>query len=596
MNRNNRIPHYTRIARTQGEAIKKLSKQIYLTGTIRLLVFIVGATLIYLFHKNIQLVVALLIVTGIVFFLLLKHSDRLLKKRKYAQALQKICKNELKTFQYDYSAFDGAAEKIDPTHDFSFDLDVFGENSLFQLINRSTLRLGKEKLSAFFQYPLRDKQKIEARQAAVKELAEKEAFCLHFRATGSCCDDIFPTENDVKKTFATPSLFKHFTLWKALCKAVPLVYLVYISLAISGVLSTSYFLYLYLATFAISAIPSKAIKRIRTNFNKRAKALGAYGELFKTIETESFNSNLLKGTNRELVHKTPASNAIKKLTNYCHNLDLSFTAAILFLNPIFLWNVRYALRIEQWMRNYAHRPEAWFLALAEMDAFISLGTFAQNHPDYSYPTLSDTFCIEGTEVGHPIIPRERCVKNDISITRKPFFMIITGANMAGKSTYLRTIGINHLLACVGLPVCASKFRLSPGRLLTNLRTADSLVNNESYFFAELKRLQMIVQSLESGTEELFIILDEILKGTNSEDKQKGSFALMKRLVHLNGNGIIATHDLALGALENEFPNEIKNFHFDANISNDTLSFTYKLQRGIAQNMNASFLMKKMGIV
>jgi len=198
-------------------------------------------------------------------------------------------------------------------------------------------------------------------------------------------------------------------------------------------------------------------------------------------------------------------------------------------------------------------------------------------------------------MGHPLIHREQCVRNDINITRNPYFMIVTGANMAGKSTYLRTVGVNHILASIGAPVCAESMKFYPGRLLTNLRTADSLVNNESYFFAELKRLKMIIDRLESGEQGLFIILDEILKGTNSEDKQKGSFALMKRLVNLGANGIIATHDLVLGDLENEYPESIQNFHFDATIVQDILSFNYKLTRGIATTMNASFLMKKMGI-
>lgn len=167
--------------------------------------------------------------------------------------------------------------------------------------------------------------------------------------------------------------------------------------------------------------------------------------------------------------------------------------------------------------------------------------------------------------------------------------------MAGKSTYLRTIGVNHVLASVGLPVCADELTFFPGRLLTNLRTSDSLVNSESYFLAELKRLRMIIDRLEGDEEGLLIILDEILKGTNSEDKQRGSLALMRRLIGLDGIGIIATHDLALGNLEDEFPQEIKNCHFDAVIRDDALTFSYRLQEGIARNMNASFLMRKMGI-
>ena len=232
--------------------------------------------------------------------------------------------------------------------------------------------------------------------------------------------------------------------------------------------------------------------------------------------------------------------------------------------------------------------------MAEFDSLVSFAVYAYNHPDYIYPEASETYILEGKNLGHPMLNRKVCVSNDVTIESHPFFLVVTGANMAGKSTYLRTVGINLMLACAGAPVCASSLKFYPYKLVTNLRTSDSLTDNESYFFAELKRLKMIIDRLQSG-EPLFIILDEILKGTNSEDKQKGSIALMKQLVSLGANGIIATHDLLLGDLEKEFPDAIKNYRFEADIKDDHLSFTYKIREGVAQNMNASFLMKKMGI-
>lgn len=245
------------------------------------------------------------------------------------------------------------------------------------------------------------------------------------------------------------------------------------------------------------------------------------------------------------------------------------------------------------MRN-KENVASWFESLAQFDSLVSMANFAYNNPEYTYPEACDNFVLEGKNLGHPMLNRSVCVRNDIDISHNPYFLVITGANMAGKSTYLRTVGINLVLACAGMPVCADSFRFYPYRLVTNLRTSDSLADNESYFFAELKRLKMIIDRLQSG-EHLFIILDEILKGTNSEDKQKGSIALMKQLVSLNGNGIIATHDLILGNLEEEFPEAIKNYRFEADIEGEHLSFTYKMREGVAQNMNASFLMKKMGI-
>ena len=212
-----------------------------------------------------------------------------------------------------------------------------------------------------------------------------------------------------------------------------------------------------------------------------------------------------------------------------------------------------------------------------MDAYCSLATFAYNHPEYIYPQITSTpFSMEAEALGHPLMNRDKCVCNDIDIAKRPFFIIITGANMAGKSTYLRTVGINYLLACIGAPVWAKRMKLYPSRLITSLRTSDSLTDNESYFFAELKRLKLIIDKLNAG-EELFIILDEILKGTNSTDKQKGSFALIKQFMALQANGIIATHDLMLGTLINLFPEDIRNYCFEAEITNNELTFSYQMK-------------------
>jgi DNA mismatch repair ATPase MutS len=258
------------------------------------------------------------------------------------------------------------------------------------------------------------------------------------------------------------------------------------------------------------------------------------------------------------------------------------------------WHIRYGRLVEKWSVTEKSHINKWFLAMGRFDAFVSMSGFAYNHPGYNYPEIAPNFIFEAKALGHPLINRKTCVKNDVYIPKRSFFLVVTGANMAGKSTYLRTVGLNHIIGAMGMPVCADSLVFSPIQLVTNLRTADSLADNESYFFAELKRLKMIIDRLQSG-EELFIVLDEILKGTNSEDKQKGSLALMKQLISLQANGIIATHDLVLGTLEKEYPANIKNYRFEADIENENLSFTYKIREGIAQNMNASFLMRKMGI-
>ena len=291
-----------------------------------------------------------------------------------------------------------------------------------------------------------------------------------------------------------------------------------------------------------------------------------------------------------------ASEVLNTLAKELDRLDLRNNLILYaLLEGSLFWQLRQMLRIERWKQEHGTHLLQWLEALGKLDALCALGTFAFNHPGYAYPTITDKpFIFRAKDMGHPLMPQKQCIANDAEIPQHPYFLIITGANMAGKSTYLRTIGCNYLLACIGAPVCCSSLEIYPAHLMTSLRTSDSLANNESYFFAELKRLQQILERLKNG-EEMFIILDEILKGTNSMDKQKGSLALVKQLLHLKTNGIIATHDILLGELKQHFPNEISNYRFEAGIQNDELTFSYKLKEGVAQNMNACFLMQKMGI-
>lgn len=591
-----RLDIHKKLADTSKEKAEKLRKELLTNSIFRLIVFLIIAVVAYsTFVKSIWLA-AVLLGAILVFLLLLRRHAKLSTEKDRAETTQKIAEDELKAFENDFSPFDGIPERINSAHDFSFDLDIFGNGSIAQILNRTSLKIGKQKLADMLENPLTDKNTILARQRAIAELAEKENFCLDFRVTGCLSGDSVSNTEEIKNKFAQKSIFRNPSVWRFLIIAIPGIYILYAILSIAGIISINWLGLLYTSTLAISIIPMKKVSVLWTTFDKRSTTLSAYSQLFTQIENTQFESDLLESLQKKITEEKPASQRVKQLAGYIQNLNSAFAFPVLLIvNPLLMWNVLYALKIENWLKANGTKTQTWFSVLAEFDALISLGTFAINRPEYTFPEISDTFCLAGKALGHPLVPREKCVKNDIDISQKPYFMIVTGANMAGKSTYLRTIGVNHLLASIGLPVYADNLTFMPGQLLTNLRTADSLVNSESYFFAELKRLKMIIERLESCKQGLFIILDEILKGTNSQDKQKGSLQLMKRLLKLGGNGIIATHDLALGELENEFPQEIKNFHFDAKIENDILSFDYKLQNGIARTMNASYLLKNMGI-
>lgn len=337
---------------------------------------------------------------------------------------------------------------------------------------------------------------------------------------------------------------------------------------------------------------------IQETYGKKLKSLNGYARLIALAKAEDWKSaGMLELMERFNLNGQSPVQALQQLSKELDRLDLRNNQFLyVLLEGSIFFQLQEIVRIERWKVRYGQHISEWLETVGELDALCSLGTFAYNHPQYTYPELTEKpFCFLATQMGHPLMPVSQCVKNDATIPSRPFFLIITGANMAGKSTYLRTIGVNYLLACVGAPVCCEKLKLHPNQLITSLRTSDSLSDNESYFFAELKRLKRIIDLLNQG-QQLFIILDEILKGTNSMDKQKGSFDLIRQFMQLKANGIIATHDLLLGSLIKQFPEEIRNYCFEADIKDNELTFSYKLREGVAQNMNACFLMKKMGII
>lgn len=594
----NVIQTYKDIIKDTEQRLNKEKRQIYRISTLRFILFVAGIAGVIHFWENGWLAVAgVSAVTFLPFVFLIKLHNRLFFKKEYSEKKIEINQQELKAINYDTSSFDGGTEFIDPTHLYSYDLDLFGDRSLFQYINRTSTVLGRKRLAEWFNTHLESKEMIEKRQKGVKELTPELGMRQHFQILGLLFKGKSADKKEILAWAASPSYYRNRKMLRALPVIVPAMNILLITLAIAGYISSSVPSGVFVGFFLLSLAFSKGISKIQTLYGKKLQILATYANLIRIIEEKKFQSPALREI-QKLVggEKQTASQAVNKLTALMNALDQRSNMLMSFvLNGAFFWELKQIMRIEAWKENHASELSSWLKAIGEMDAYCSLATYAYNHPDYIFPEItSQPFAMEAEALGHPLMNRDKCVRNNINITKRPFFIIITGANMAGKSTYLRTVGINYLLACIGAPVWADRMKLYPARLVTSLRTSDSLTDNESYFFAELKRLKLIIDKLNAG-EELFIILDEILKGTNSTDKQKGSFALIKQFMALQANGIIATHDLMLGTLINLFPKDIRNYCFEAEITNNELTFSYQMKEGVAQNMNACFLMKKMGI-
>lgn len=590
--------HYTeRLSLTEGQ-LQQVKKQIFRISMLRLALFIAGIAGLYFFYNQTTLLIVCICLTFLPLFILVKIHNRFFIRKEWLETQARIIQEELQALSGDYSSFEDGKEYVNPEHPYSFDLDIFGRRSLFQSINRTCTFFGKVRLAEWLQNHLHEKTSIEKRQEMIREISEHTLFREQFRVAGLVHHGQSSDGEKIQAWSQSPAQYLHAGWVKAFIWGVPVINSLLLITSLAGWTSFSWLGLSFGIFLVLSFGIIKRATYIQETYGKQLKSLNGYARLIALAKAEEWKSagmqELMERFN--LNGQSPVQ-ALQQLSKELDRLDLRNNQFLyVLLEGSIFFQLQEIVRIERWKVRYGQHISEWLETVGELDALCSLGTFAYNHPQYTYPELTEKpFCFLATQMGHPLMPASQCVKNDATIPSRPFFLIITGANMAGKSTYLRTIGVNYLLACIGAPVCCERLKLHPNQLITSLRTSDSLSDNESYFFAELKRLKRIIDLLNQG-QQLFIILDEILKGTNSMDKQKGSFDLIRQFMQLKANGIIATHDLLLGSLIKQFPEEIRNYCFEADIKENELTFSYKLREGVAQNMNACFLMKKMGII
>lgn len=590
--------HYTeRLSLTEGQ-LQQVKKQIFRISMLRLALFIAGIAGLYFFFNQTTLLIICICLTFLPLFILVKIHNRFFIRKEWLETQARIIQEELQALSGDYSSFEDGKEYVNPEHPYSFDLDIFGRRSLFQSINRTCTFFGKNRLAKWLQNHLHEKTSIEKRQEMVREISEHTLFREQFHVAGLVHHGQSSDGEKIQAWSQSPAQYLHAGWVKAFIWGVPVINSLLLITSLAGWTSFSWLGLSFGIFLVLSFGIIKRATYIQETYGKQLKSLNGYARLIALAKAENWKSaGMQELMERFNLNGQSPIQALQQLSKELDRLDLRNNQFLyVLLEGSIFFQLQEIVRIERWKARYGQHISKWLETVGELDALCSLGTFAYNHPQYTYPELTEKpFCFLATQMGHPLMPASQCVKNDATIPSRPFFLIITGANMAGKSTYLRTIGVNYLLACIGAPVCCERLKLYPNQLITSLRTSDSLSDNESYFFAELKRLKRIIDLLNQG-QQLFIILDEILKGTNSMDKQKGSFDLIRQFMQLKANGIIATHDLLLGSLIKQFPEEIRNYCFEADIKENELTFSYKLREGVAQNMNACFLMKKMGII
>ena len=583
--------HYTSKITIYQEQLKKMQALLLSSSMIRLAVFLMGVAAIYFLWGNTRVILAIIVAEIALFLFLVSRHSQLKYKRDFLQEMIAINETELRVLDRDfYDLPDGDTFK-DPGHEFSQDIDLFGRGSFFQYLNRTGLASGAQKLAALL--TANDIDDIPQKQEAVKELATQSDWRQEFRATARLVKVNYDTRHILNWLKGYTNFVPKIMQW--LPNIFTGISLVLFVLAYLDLIPGSVVLYWFFAGLILNGFFVKKVNDLWDKAGKTQTTFEQYFKLMLLLEEQKFTSVYLKKEQDKIKsQKAKASAVIEQFSKMLGILDQRSNMLVgVFINSFFLSDLRQSYRIERWIALNADEVANWFEVLAFFDAQNSLANFSFNHPDYAFAEIKKgKHTLTAKALAHPLLDPKKAVANDFDIDSEQFF-IITGANMAGKSTFLRTVSLSIVMSNAGLPICAKEAVYDPIKLITSMRTSDSLTDDESYFFSELKRLQFIVNAIKTDT--YFIILDEILKGTNSTDKAIGSRKFIEKLVASNSTGIIATHDLSLCEAADELE-DVKNYYFDAQIINDELFFDYTFKKGICQNMNASFLLRKMQII
>lgn len=544
-----------------------------------------------LWHATVPSFILLIVFTRLIFSDL--NNKSVIEHTKH---LIVVNKDELKALEHQYYHFVDGAIYLPKEHYYANDLDIFGHASLFQYINRTKSEMGGNTLANWLLAPA-DTASINKRQQAIKELNVVSNWRQTLQAYGAAKKIQTATQERLQNWFAQENSFINNKLWRFLRFLVPSIVLTVVCLNMADVVSNYFRNYVLFGSVLMALHMWKRVAPLHQQVSKITEELDVLTDSIRLIEESNFKSEYLQQLQNQFTSANgKASAKLHQLKKILERLDMRYNIVVFIpLDILLQWDLQQAIALEKWKKLNHENVIAWFSALGEFEAVASLSTLSFNHPDWCFPEIKkEHFSVEGKQIGHPLIPAGKCVNNPININKTGELMLVTGSNMAGKSTYLRSIGINTVLAMAGAPACAKSLRISPVQIISSMRIADNLEESTSTFYAELKKLKTVIDKVNNN-EKVFILLDEILRGTNSLDRHTGSAALIKQLIKHQAAGIIATHDVELAAIKEEYPASILNYHFDVQVNNEELYFDYQLKEGICTSLNASILMKKIGI-
>lgn len=569
---------------------------------LRAILFLgLAGSVIYYFNSDQPLVIGLALVIGAGFYFAVIRHKQSETLRIFTQTIIDLNREEIKKCNLDIHDFDSGEEFIEDNHPYQIDLDIFGKHSVYQLINRCEIEDSKKKLAEWLSFSAKE-ETILSRQEAAKELISKSDWSQSFQALARISisqkkkqDPSLKSEDIINWANADEGTIKQ-NLWKGVAYLLGLATIVIGYLITMEGLSYKVLYPLVLLNGIFLLVGIKKLQNIIQGIDKAHYIIAAYAQALQHIEKEDFQSNHLKKLSETLkTGSRSATQSIEALAKLTHRIAGRANMLYAVLDALFLLDIHLLVDIIKWKKSNQNQISQWLDVVNELECLISISGFSKSNESFVFPTFEkDHFVFETKKMGHPLISNHEKVKNDYLIAGEGSLDIITGSNMSGKSTFQRTVGVNMVLAQTGCPVNAESLRMSRTQVFTSMRTKDNLEEHTSSFYAELKRIVQLLNTVDSS-QSTFFILDEILKGTNSEDRHIGSIALAQKLTKKKAFGLISTHDLGLGEL-GEADAKIRNFSFNSTLENDKIIFDYLLTPGVCKSFNASQLMKNMGIL
>ncbi len=580
---------YTKQSVEAQKAIDKATSTFRVWVFLRLLIFIAVITAVYFLWGNWKTVTPTIIIGLVVFVSAISRFQDAKTALNKAKKWKEILHCELLSIEGNYCSFENGSDFKDTKHPFAYDMDLFGENSIFQFINRTFSFKGKLFLANLLKNGATSSKEV---NEMIIGLSENIEWCVQFRVNGEVNDWGESLDADLEQlksfSFKNPSWLNPVRYILTFLGVGTFIALT-LNLIDGMIFSLIIFLNLLFVGYFLK--DTNRVIDIVGKFEGKVNFLMNQMQLIQQLKTDN---PTLKNFMESLDKEKGALLALRDLLKIQRRFELRINVLVgVLLNGLFVWDFHQRIALKKWMNNYQQKIGNWESDLVKLEAYISGAFLKFNHSDTIFAKFTEGDDVNVIGLKHPLIPADKAVPNDVQFDKSQRLMILTGPNMAGKSTYLRSVGLLFVFANAGLPIFAQKAEIPAYTLFTSMRTSDDLSNESSYFHAELSRLRLVLNAIERG-EKLFILLDEILKGTNSLDKEQGSKQFLQKLKRLNTQGIIATHDLALCELS-ESNDYFFNGYFDSTITENELYFDYLWRKGVCQNMNASFLLKKMGL-